>query len=164
MYIIGIDPEQVWLAPASGVTPPQFTPGQFGMDGDGNIYKFVVAGANITGPGYVCMTNNTHTATLINTTTSAPGAGQGRPAMVAKSTIPIGGFGWMQVVGPTNIRVAASAAASTQLNSTANSGQLDDDATAGAEVIDGICLQSANGGAAGLQAGQVFWPTVGRTL
>ena len=59
---------------------------------------------------------------------------------------------------------ATLAAAYTLINSTGTAGQLDDDATAGAEVIDGIALDAAVGGAAATAAGFINWPKVGRTL
>jgi hypothetical protein len=72
-------------------------------------------------------------------------------------------YGWVQIYGPSSINVAASAVLNTQLNSTATSGRLDDDATAGSEVIDGVRL-SATAGSAGVYAAYLNYPFVGRTL
>jgi hypothetical protein len=122
-------------------------------------------GSGITGAGYVALIDGSaHTAVMATTTTSAPGTGAQKQVGVATAAIAASGYGWLQVYGPCVIRVSASCAAYTIMNTTATAGQLDDDATAGAEVIDGASLDVANGGAAGTVAGFLNWPTVGRTL
>jgi hypothetical protein len=50
------------------------------------------------------------------------------------------------------------------LNTTATAGTIDDDATVGAEVIQGLCITTTNGGSAGNQPGNLIYPSVGRTL
>jgi len=122
------------------------------------------SGAGITGAGYVALISSVHTAIMATTTTSAPGAGAGKGAGVAMAAVAASGYGWLQVLGNAGIRVLASAALGTLLNTTATAGALDDDATAGAEVIDGITLNAANGGSAGSVVGLLTYPTVGRTL
>jgi hypothetical protein len=129
-------------------------------------YVYVRANGAITGAGYACdITSSTGDAQMCSTATTAPGTGAGKQVGVALAAFADNEFGWLQVYGNTDaIRVAANAAAHTILNSTGTAGQLDDDATAGAEVIDGVVLHTANGGAAAVAAGFLNYPKVGRTL
>lgn len=162
MYSLGIDPTEV-------STTPKFDVGQVAFNDSGSGakgYIYVLAGAGgITGEGYVVdITGNTFSAVMSTTTTTAPGTGAGKAVGVGVVAIAAASYGWVQVYGPCNIRVSASCAAYTLINSTATAGQLDDDATAGAEVINGLALTTANGGAAGNVAGFANWPNVGRTL
>jgi len=161
MYLSGIDP-------LITSTTSQFLLGAIGFNSTSagvKGYIYVRASGAITGPGYVAdIDGSAFTATMSTTTTTAPGAGQGKPVGVARVAFADTEYGWLQIYGAGTVRVSASAAAYTALNSTATAGQLDDDATAGAEVINGVALDVANGGAAGLVAGFLSWPTVGRTL
>lgn len=148
---------------------PEFAVGTVAFDTKAGLtkgYIYVQADASgVTGDGYVCdIDASTYIASMSTTTTTAPGTGAGKPVGVARAAIAASGYGWLQVFGAGTVRVAASAAAYTLLNSTGTAGQIDDDATAGAEVIDGIVLDTANGGAAGTAAGWIQWPKVGRTL
>jgi len=166
MYIIGIDPTSVYLAPASGVVPPGFGVGQLGADALGNIYRFCVADASgVTGAGYVCAIEPSNVLDMVETTNSAPGADQGMAIGISMAAIVANGFGWVAVYGSAiPMRVSASCALGTRLNTTATAGQLDDDGTASSEEITGIALQVANGGAAGNVNALVTWPYIGRTL
>ncbi len=161
MYQLGIDPTVTH-------TTPQFDVGQiaFTTDDDGaKGYIYVQANGAITGDGYVCdIDGSSFDAAMSTTTTTAPGTGQGKPVGVARAAFADNAYGWLQIYGPGTVRVAASAAAYTALNSTATAGQIDDDGTTGAEVIDGIVLDVANGGSAGTAAGFINWPRVGATL
>lgn len=161
MYLIGIDPTVTSTTPTYGL-------GDIGANTTAagtKIYMYVRASGAITGAGYVVdIDGSAFTAVMSTTTTTAPGAGQGKAVGVAPLAFAASDYGWVQVYGPCVIRVAASCAAYTQLNSTATAGQIDDDASAGAEVINGAALDVANGGAAGTAAGWINWPTVGRTL
>lgn len=162
MYQIGIDPTRV-------STSPEFVIGTVVFNSDNangtKGYVYVQANGAITGTGYVCdIDSSSGDAAMSTTTTTAPAAGAGKQVGVARTAFADNEYGWLQVYGQGVVRVAASAAAYTLLNSTATAGQIDDDATAGAEVIDGIVLDVANGGAAGTVAGFLNWPKVGRTL
>jgi hypothetical protein len=165
MYVSGIDPTNVRTV-AEG---PEYGLGQIGFNATSAGVKGYIyvqdSGSGITNDGYVALMDGSNfTAVMATTTTSAPGAGAGKLAGVARTAIPASNYGWLQVFGAGTVRVAASCAAYTRINSTATAGQLDDDATAGAEVIDGMVLDVANGGAAGVVAGWLNWPKVGRTL
>lgn len=165
MYILGIVADRV----RTSTEGPEFAVGTRGVNVTSSGPKEYVyvqdSGAGVTGAGYVVLISMAYTAIMASTTTSAPAAGQGKPAGVAVAAIAASGYGWVQVSGAlTGVRVAASCAAYTTINTTATAGQLDDDATAGAEVIEGLVLNAANGGAAGLVAGMCTYPVVGRTL
>lgn len=161
MYQLGIDPTVTH-------TTPQYNVGQivFNTTDDGaKGYIYVQANGAITGAGYVCDIDvSTFDAAMCTTTTTAPGTGAGKPVGVARVAFADNEYGWLQIFGVGTVRVSASCAAYTIINSTATAGQLDDDATVGAEVIDGIILDVAAGGAAAVVAGFINWPKVGRTL
>lgn len=162
MFLVGIKPDQVWPS----TEQPPYALGTLAADNAGRLYRMVKGdGTGITGPGYSAVIAAGNIASMASTTTTAPGANAGMPVGIGMAAIAANGFGWLAVYGsavPT--RVAANAAKGTVLNSTATAGQLDDDATAGAEVINGIGLEAANGGAAGLVAASLTFPHVSRTL
>lgn len=165
MYIFGIDPTKV----RTSTEGAEFDIGQVGFnttsDGSKGYIYVEDSGSGITGDGYVALINSSDfKAVMATTTTSAPGTGAGKMAGVARAAIAASGFGWLQIFGPGTVRVSASAAAHTLINTTATAGQLDDDATVGAEVMDGIVLNTANGASAATAAGFLNWPKVGRTL
>jgi hypothetical protein len=167
MYIIGIDPTQVSAGTAADPAVAQL--GQLGFNVTSAGIKGYIyvkdSGSGITGDGYVALVDGSaFTAVMATTTTSAPGTGAGKAVGVARAAVTAGYYCWLQIYGPGTIRTSASCAAYTLINTTATAGQLDDDATAGAEVIDGIVLDTATGGAAAVTAGFIQWPRVGRTL
>lgn len=149
-------------------TSPKFTLGSIHFQSTSagtKGYMYVQASGAITGDSYVVdIDGSAFTAVMSTTTTTAPGTGAGKAVGVARVALASGEYGFVQIYGAGTVRVAASAAAYTLLNSTATAGQIDDDATAGAEVIDGITLDTANGGAAGAVAAFINFPKVGRTL
>lgn len=182
-FVIGIDPTKVRTSAEGG----EYKVGTIGWEGDSpallstamgvtggsggtpegcKAYIYVQdSGSAITGDGYVALVDGSaFTAVMATTTTSAPGTGAGKLVGVARAAIAASGYGWLQIFGPGVVRTSASCAAYTIINTTATAGQLDDDATAGAEVIDGIVLDVATGGAAATTAGFLNWPKVGRTL
>jgi hypothetical protein len=72
---------------------------------------------------------------------------------------------WIQIYGKGSARTLASAALGTELTSSATPGAVDDATTAGLEVINGLSLGTATGGAAATNADAYFnFPYVGRTL
>lgn len=164
MYISGIKADNVRTSSEG----PEFTVGTHGfvMTSEGpKAYRYVVSAGGVTGAGYVVdIDSSSNDAAMSTTTTTAPGTGAGKAVGVGVAAIAAGGYGWVQVYGRCVVRVAASCAAYTIINSTGTAGQLDDDATAGVEVIDGLVLDVANGGSAATVAGFANWPKVGRTL
>lgn len=148
--------------PANPTSTQGFALGDCAKGDDGSEFVYVQANGAITGDGYVVLIDENWQADMIETTNSATGFGQ--MVGVAKAAFADDDYGWVQVKGVTPIRVAASCAANTAVNTTATGGQLDDDATSGAEVIDRLVLTTANGGAAGNAEGVLTYPTVGATL
>lgn len=165
MYLTNIDPTQVWAS----TEVPGFAPGDIAFNKtSAGVKGFVFvkdSGSGITGDGYVALVDGSDfTAAMSTDTLSAPGAGQGKLVGVARAAIAANGFGWLQIYGAGTIRVLASAAAYSQLTTSATAGCLDDATTVGLEVVDGMTLDAANGGATANTAGFLNWPKVGRTL
>lgn len=165
MYVSGINPTNVRTS-AEG---PEFTPGTIGWNmtsaGPKGYIYVQDSGSAITNDGYVALVDGSaFTAVMATTTTSAPGTGAGKLAGVARAAIAASGYGWLQIFGAGTVRTAALCAAYTVINTTATAGQLDDDATVGAEVVDGIVLDTATGGSDAATAAFLNWPKVGRTL
>jgi hypothetical protein len=165
MFQAGIDPTKV----RTSTEGPEFTVGTIAFNQSSAGPKGYIyvqdSGSAITGDGYVAVVDGSaFTAVMSTTTTTAPGTGAGKLVGVARAAIAASGYGWLQIFGAGVIRTSASCAAYTNINSTATAGQLDDDATAGSEVIEGIVLDTATGGAAATTAGWMNWPKVGRTL
>lgn len=162
---IGIDPTKVRTSTEGG----EFRLGTVGVvetSAGTKEYIYVQADASgVTGDGFVCLVDgSSFVATMATVTASAPGTGAGKLAGCARAAIAANGFGWLQVYGPGTVRTLASAVAYTILNTTATAGALDDDATASSEVVDGIVLDVATGGAPASTAGFLNYPRVGRTL
>lgn len=162
MYMAGLDPTETGTLATHLLGEIVFNASSAGVKG----YIYVQAGAGgFTGDGYVCdVDGSSYSAVMCTLTTTAPGTGAGKLVGVARVAVAASSFGWLQIFGPGTIRVSASCVAYTLINSTATAGQLDDDATASSEIINGITLDVANGGAAGVVAGFINWPNVGRTL
>lgn len=123
------------------------------------------AGA-VTGAGYLCVEATGFDFAMASITNTAPGAsGYGSRCGAAQAALADNEYGWFQVYGKGSLRTLASAAKGTRLNSTGTAGAVDDDGTAGSEVINGIVLNTASGGAAETNADAMFsYPTVGATL
>lgn len=124
---------------------------------NGSEFLYVQANGAVTGSGYVVSIDGAGQASLLGTSNDA----LGNRAGVALSAMADNDYGWVQIFGPSNVRVAASATANTRLNTTAIPGQLDDDGTTGAFSMSGVVLTTANGGAAGNAAAMLNYPTVG---
>ena len=128
-------------------------------------YMYVVTGEAVTAEGYLCVVDSAFVAEMADTTSTAPGAGAGRPVGAAQAAIASGGYGWIQIYGKGPIRTLVSAAVGTELTSSATPGAVDDATTAGLEVINGLSIGTATGGAEATNADGFFnYPIVGRTL
>lgn len=149
-------------------TTAQFELGTRVSGTDGSVYIYGQAnGAFTLGQGQVVQIETSgqiYDATLISTTTSA--SAKGDLVGIVKAVMADNEYGWFQIQGYTTVYVLASCAANTALNTTATGGQLDDDATAGAEVVENIYTLTANGagGAAAVAAFIANTPIVGATL
>ena len=159
MYIQGIDPNVVYTS--SDVFP--FKPGQIGFNEGGlKGYMFVTADEALTA-GNAVLIHEDYGSEQIDTTSSAPGTGQGLPAALCVTSVASGGAGWVQVygVGDVELNVATSAAAHTVLASTGTAGRLDDATTAGTEIIAGMTLSAAE--SSNSAACILHWPYVSTT-
>lgn len=160
MYILGLDTSVFFDTSASEI--PGFEVGQLGADHEGKIYQFVRANGALA-VGDVVGIDEVGDATPVTTTTSAPAAGQGLQAGVAVVAAADNDWCWVQRHGVVaSVNVGTSAAVHTELNSTATGGRIDDDATAGAEVLVGITTTAAE--SSNSAAGILNWPFIGRTL
>ncbi|NBW20862.1 MAG: hypothetical protein EBR82_74160 [Caulobacteraceae bacterium] len=164
--IIGISKTDVTASSSN----PQFRLGTVGgYDDPTNGYQEFVYGradGAVTGAGYLCVEETGFDFTMVSTTSTTPGtAGPGSRCGAAQVALADNEYGWFQIYGKGSLRTLASAAKGTQLNSTGTAGAVDDDATAGSEVITGLVLLTATGGAAATNTDAVFcYPSVGRTL
>lgn len=155
----GIDFDAVFTAGSRATRFPPFSLGQQMQDADGNVYVYVQANGAITGAGYACTVDEAGQAAMATNAVALYGDRVG----VAKAAFADNDYGWLQVYGPTPIRVGASCAANTVITSTTTAGQLDDAAGSGTKTITGVALTTANGGSAGNAAGILNYPTVGAT-
>lgn len=126
---------------------------------DGKEYVYVQADGAISANDVVIITE-AYQADQIDTTNSASAFGD--MVGVADAAFADDDYGWVQVKGPCTINVATSCAANTELNSTGTAGRVDDDATAGAEVVVGLVTTGAESSNAA--AGMLIYPRVGATL
>ena len=165
--VIGIDPTRV-------TTSPEFALGVRGAVEDQTTGSGVREYIYVSYPastarviGDVVALNASASAVALTVTNSAPGQAVGRRVGVVTGTVASSAsvqYGWAQVYGIGGVSVLASAVLNTTLNTTATAGALDDDATAGSEVIDGLVLAATNGGAAAVVNAYLNYPFVGRTL
>jgi hypothetical protein len=164
MLILGISEADV--VASTGI--PEHTVGQLGeiSTSDGTkVFLYVHAAEAITAAGYLCVVDSAGEAEMVDTTSSAPGAGAGMRCGAAQSAVADNEWFWIQVYGKGSVRTLASAAAGTELTSSATPGAVDDATTAGLEVINGLSLGTATGGSAATNTDAYFnFPYVGRTL
>lgn len=162
---IGLSPAKV----TESTDAPEFRLGTIGVVEDLNngtqMFMYVHAAEAITAAGYLCVVDSSFEAEMADTTSTAPGAGAGRPCGAAQAAIADNEYFWIQIYGVGSIRTLASAAVGTELTCSATPGAVDDATTAGLEVINGLSLGTASGGAAETNTDGFFnFPYVGRTL
>lgn len=166
MQVIGINPTQI----AASTAVPEFRLGtRGGYDHPTYGYQEFVYGradGAVTAAGYLCAEETGFDFKMIDTTVSTPGtSGPGTRVGAAQAALADNEYGWFQVYGKGSVRTLASAAKGTRLNTTATSGAVDDDGTAGSESILGLVLYTATGGVAATNADAMFsYPVVGLTL
>lgn len=143
------------LAPATDPETGDVTLGHTQRDPDGRTYMRVKAEGTVAGEGEVGFIDPaTFDFTLLSTSNDAAGL----IVAVAQEAAADEEDLWVVVDGPTLIQVGANAAAQVALNTTATAGQLDDDATGGAFVVNNLWLTAARGGTAGTAAGMARNP------
>lgn len=136
-----------------------FALGDVHCDSDGKEYVFVQADGAIAATDVVIF-SEAYQADAIDTTNSA--AALGDRVGVAVYAFADNDYGWVQVKGPATVNVATSAAANTKLNTTATAGRIDDDATSGAETIQGLYTTGAESSNAA--AAMLLYPFIDATL
>lgn len=140
-----------------------------GYDNPTNGYQEFIYGqadGAVTGAGYAVVELTGFNFAMASTTTTAPGSsGFGTRFAAAQAALADNEYGWFQIYGKGSLRTLASAAKGTRLNSTGTAGAVDDDGTAGSEIIDGVVLLTATGGSAATNADAMFsYPNVSSTL
>jgi len=90
------------------------------------------------------LVHETFEAEKVDTTSTASAFGQ--RVGVTEVAVSDNDFFWLKISGETTLNVGTSAAANAQLNSTGTAGRLDDDATVGAEIIEGIVTTGTESG------------------
>lgn len=156
MYLMGIDPTKVY-------SDEDIQLGTVGFDSNGKGYQFVQANGALDTVGDVVAIDESNDASPLTTTVSAPGTGQGLPVGVVLVALTDNQYGWVQRYGVVSaVNVATNCAAHTELNSTGTGGRVDDDASSGAEVVEGLTTTAAE--SSNSAAGILNWPYIGRTL
>lgn len=162
---IGVDITQILASTAI----PQYQVGTLARveditDGT-KYFLYCHASEAITAAGYLCLVSSSFEIQMVDSTSSAPGVGQGLSVGAAMAVLADNEFGWIQVYGKGSVRTLQDAAVGTDLTSSATPGAVDDATTSGLEVINGLSLGTLSGGSAETNADAYFsWPTVGRTL
>jgi hypothetical protein len=146
---------ETFTAGAVRRTPP-FELGTVMKGDNGTEFIYVQANGAITGPGYAVVIDRTFQATMI---TNANGL-RGMAVGIAPVAFLDNDFGWVQVYGPCDIRVAASCAANVETTTTTTAGELDDAAGTGTKEILGLALTTARAASAGNAPGFIAYPTV----
>lgn len=140
-------------------TTPQFALGSRSTK-SGKEYLYVQAGTGGLSANQAAFVDEAYAALAMTTTNGTYGGLVGVPEVA----IAANAYGWVQTFGNCSLNVAASCAADVRLNTTATAGRLDDDGTTGAKVINGVKLNTANGGAAADTSAYLNFPSVGATL
>lgn len=163
LYGSGVNFSQIDTAPEDNTGYAQdvelgsgFAPGtiMFGSDGSAFIYVSFGTGGS-TGNGYVCTYDDTYEAVMVTSSNDALGA----PVGVAQAAATSGQYGWLQVLGYTNIFGVASALANGRLATTATAGVVDDAGSVGTLYVQGMIFTTAvDSGGNALTAGFVSWP------
>lgn len=160
--LIGINPAQVDTVPA-------FKLGALGgLDDPVDGYKeFIYGQATGALTAGQCVAEGLAGAwTPITTALSAAGQVGGHGTRVGFPQVAVANlsYGWFQVYGKGNALTAGAVAIGTRLNTTATSGAIDDDGTAGARPILGAVFKTAVGSATVGADCRFSYPTVGLTI
>lgn len=141
-------------------TTAEFALGTVHKSADGKEFIFVQAGSGGLSASQAAFIDEAFSAVAITTTLGTYGGLVGVPTVAIAAS----SYGWVQTFGNATLNVAASCAADVRINTTATAGRLDDDATVGAKVIEGVKLNTANGGSAANVSAFLNRPRVGATL
>lgn len=122
-------------------------------------YIYIQAGEALTANAAVVITESGQVE-MVDTTSTASAFGD--RVGVVSIAFDDNDYGWAQIYGACTISAVTGCAANTAVNSTGTAGRVDDDATAGAEVINGVIATAT--AADNLAAALLTYPTVGATL
>ena len=158
---VGIKPDKV----AALATEFEFGLGDIGFDKAGRSFQYVEADATIAVADVVIMASD-FGASPTTVTLTAPAAGQGKAVGVALVAMATGTAAWVARQGEFldfNVNVASGAVVYTETQSTAVSGQLDDNSTplSSSEILAGLVTTGTESG--NLATFSANWPYVQRT-
>lgn len=159
MYLLGINPSETYVASLEAPIP--IAVGTRGKDAQGREYVFQST-ANAQTAGDIVMLTLGAAAGAVQLTTAAALYNRQVGSVCATFAAAAAGTGfWAQVQGNTfaGIRTSAAAAINVPLYSTATANAVDDTAAA-SNLIRGMTLTTATGGAA-VGAGLLNYPTIG---
>lgn len=160
MYILGINPADNYQQLAESPIP--HAPGTRGLDNQGREYVFqVITSAVVAGELYMLALGQAIGPTIL-TTGAALYNRQVGGACSSFSAFAAGTGFWCQVKGNSfvGVKTAAAAAINVPLYTTATSGATDDVVTA-SNLIRGLTLTTAAGGAVAAAAALFNWPLIG---
>jgi phage tail sheath gpL-like len=126
---------------------PEHRPGQRSSGENGAEFVYARAAAATT-RGQLVHLSDAFLGTLV-TTASSP---FNRPVGVFHTTLATNEWGWCQIGGQAPLDVAAGCVLNVRLNTTAVAGRVDDDATTGAKVIEGVTIIATTTPAAVVEA------------
>lgn len=160
--VSGVNFNDVFTPPLAGSRnygqQPAFSVGTQATGTDGSVWVYVVlTTGGTTGPGYVCVFDETFTAAMLSTSNDVFGKHVGVPQCAAAAS---GDYIWLQIAGVAPaVRVAALCAEDVPLSTTGTGGVLDD---ASGLIVDGIVITTTAVGASA-QPGNLNFPTVTAT-
>jgi hypothetical protein len=160
MYIIGINPGESY--PFATETPIPFLPGTRGLDGFGREYVFQVSTAAVTaGELYMLALGNATGPTVLTTSAAVYNRQVGGACSTFAANTGGTGF-WCQVRGASfaGVKTSAAVAANALCYTTATSGATDDTATS-SNLIRGLTITTAAGGAVAAAVALFNYPTIG---
>lgn len=160
MYILGINPSDNFQQLAESPIP--HAPGTRGLDNQGREYVFqITTGAVVAGELYMLALGQAIGPTILTTGAAIYNRRVGGACSSFAAFAAGTGF-WCQVAGNSfaGVKTAAAVGANALLYTTATSGAADDVATA-SNLIRGLTLTTAAGGAVAAAVALFNWPLIG---
>ena len=148
MYIIQCDPGEAH-------SEAEFTLGQLGADGDGNIYRYFRANGAIAQYAAVEIEASYHSS---DTNARASNANFGQPVGVVQAALADDEYGWALVNGKGRVLAKASAGAYAQMYDHSTDGYIEDATSTNASSIGGLVLSTARGSSDGNAPCVAIWP------
>jgi hypothetical protein len=155
---MGADPNGTYTATELQQAGRGFGLGDRFVDAAGKEYIFTVTTGAVSAARAVLFANDMSSCAHLTNAQNNSGGKVG----IAVVDVASGSYGWFQIFGACNIRVAASCVGGAKLYTSATAGVLDDTATSQDEVL-GVTLTTTIGGAEATAAGTVSYPIVSIT-